>query len=208
MRIVFERVTTDGGLRDHSLILDIHGVTLLKTNDNELGKAILNAIIGLDEVISGNLTIDGIPLEEYLGVTQLPQAIGYVFDEGIMLSNLTLRENLLLPYRMIADDTADDNFNQEIGEWMRRFELNIDLDKRPDFVKPSDLKVLSFIRPLLFSPKLLLVDDPYYLLSQTQRKAVLRVLCELKADHLMLILSLDEDFVHGFGAEIVELPGE
>lgn len=206
MRIVFEKVTTDGGLSNFDLTLDIQSVTLLRAKDEDVAKAVLNAIIGLDELISGTLTIDGEKLEDYVRDIPLPKVFGYVFDEGIMLSNLTLRENLLLPYRMIADKTADDNFDAEITEWMRRFELEVDLNLRPDFVKPSIQKVLGFIRPLLFAPKLLLIDNPYYLLNDAQRKAVYRELRELKKDHLMLIISTDTDFGVGIGADIAEIP--
>ncbi|HNX37675.1 MAG TPA: hypothetical protein PKI15_04880 [Candidatus Cloacimonadota bacterium] len=205
MNVTFDKVTTDGGLQDFDLLLDIDRTLVINSTDEKRAKAILNAIIGLDEVIAGSLTIDGKTVEEYIGDQPVVSVFGYVFDEGIMLSNLTLRENLLLPYRMIRDKTADDNFDEEIVAWFKFFKLEADLDSRPDFVNPALLKILGFIRPLLFSPELLLIDNPYYLLSQEQRKAVLNALNELRKDHKMLILSTDDDFTKGFADRTLTL---
>ncbi|HPS38650.1 MAG TPA: hypothetical protein PL124_04480 [Candidatus Cloacimonadota bacterium] len=205
MNVTFDKVTTDGGLQDFDLLLDIDRTLVINSTDEKRAKAILNAIIGLDEVIAGSLTIDGKTVEEYIGDQPVVSVFGYVFDEGIMLSNLTLRENLLLPYRMIRDKTADDNFDEEIVAWFKFFKLEADLDSRPDFVNPALLKILGFIRPLLFSPELLLIDNPYYLLSQEQRKAVLNALNQLRKDHKMLILSTDDDFTKGFADRTLTL---
>lgn len=205
MKIAFENVTTSGGLRDYSLELLVDRVCVLNDPGETLGKQILNTIIGLDEIVSGNLIIDGLPVPEYLAGKALPRVFGYVFDEGVMLSNLSLRENLLLPYRMLNDEAADDNFESDVLSWMKRFGLDLDLASRPNVIRPPELKLLGFIRPLLFSPGLLLIDNPYYLLNQSQRRILLEALTRLKGAQHMLIQTSDTDFTGDFADQVIAL---
>ncbi|HRY83082.1 MAG TPA: hypothetical protein P5533_00445 [Candidatus Cloacimonadota bacterium] len=205
MKIIFDRVCSSGGLQDLSLELLVERVCVINDSTELQGKRILNTIIGLDEIISGSLTIDGIPWLEFISHQPMPRVFGYVFDEAVMLSNLSLRENLLLPYRMLNDDKADDNFETEVQDWMRQFGLSLDLASRPNVIRPPELKLLGFIRPLLFSPRLLLIDNPYYLLNEPQRCTVLEVLNRLKSSLPLLILSSDSDFNRGFAAQIIKI---
>ena len=205
MKIVFDRVYTSGGLQDFSSELVIDRVCVIDDSLGLQGKMILNTIIGLDEIVSGSLSIDGTPWGEYISHQPMPRVFGYVFDEGVMLSNLSLRENLLLPYRMLNDESADDNFETEIKGWLDLFGLSFDLSSRPNVIRPPELKLLGFIRPLLFSPNLLLIDNPYYLLNQPQRRTVLAVLNRLRERQLLLILSTDSDFTVDFADQIVKI---
>lgn len=205
MKINFEHVSSSGGLSDFSAELVVDRVCVIDDSLDLHGKKILNAIIGLDEIVSGSLRIDGTPLGEFSSRQPLPKVFGYVFDEGVMLSNLSLRENLLLPYRMLNDQAADDNFETEIKDWLELFGLSFDLDSRPNVIRPPELKLLGFIRPLLFSPSLLLIDNPYYLLNQEQRRTVLAVLNRLRERQLLLILSTDSDFSGDFADQIIKI---
>lgn len=190
------------------LRLKLDPVTVIKSANPELASGVLNAIVGLDRIESGTISLDGVPLPEVFAREALPKTFGYVFAGGIMLSNLNLRENLLLPYRLVADEDGDERFEAEAAKWMEAFELSVDLSLRPAFVRASDLKLLSLVRALIFNPRILLLDDPYYLLSQEQRKLCYRVLQSIRSEHQMLISSRDDDFCHNFGAELVDLSAD
>lgn len=188
---------------NRELILD--PVCVIRTEDNDLASSVLTAMLGMGREHSGEILIDGIAVQELILSEPLPRIFGYVFAHGIMLANLNLRENLLLPYKLIKDNSADDTFEDELAIWMERFELIVDLNLRPSMVKPSVIKILSLIRAMLFNPRILLLDDPYYLLDQKQRRRILTVLSELRSTQHMLINSSDDDFCIGFAKHSVEL---
>lgn len=188
-----------------NLRLKLDPVTVIRSANPELASGVLNAVVGLDRIQSGSIELDGLPLSEVLDREALPKTLGYVFAGGIMLSNLNLRENLLLPYSLVAEEEGYEIFDREAAKWLDAFQLKVDLSLRPAFVRASDLKLLSLVRALIFNPRILLLDDPYYLLSQEQRKLCLRVLQSIRSEHQMLISSRDDDICHGFDAELVDL---
>lgn len=188
-----------------NLSLSLAPVCVIKAAKLELATGVLNAIVGLERILEGQILIDETPLGSLLQAEALPKTFGYVFADGIMLSNLTLRENLLLPYRLVVEGEVEQTFTERAAEWMERFKLDIDLELRPAFAKASDLKLLSLIRALIFNPRILILDDPYYLLNQDQRKLCFEVLQSIRQEHFMLINSRDDDFCLMFGAEILKL---
>ena len=185
-------------------VFDLNPVCVIKQINQRLCTAILNSIVGLEDALSGEILIDGFSNRQLMEINPLPRVFGYVFDRGIMLSNLSLRENLLLPYKLIRDDSEDD-FDREVGLLLESLELRLDLSLRPAYVKDSEIKLLSLVRVLLFKPRILIMDDPYYLLSQSQRERCFRLLCSLRDNHRMLIVSEDRDFLETFGVVPIKI---
>jgi len=208
MKITFENVSSLEGIRNLDLELDLSHVTVLYDPSEILSHAILNAIVGLDELRDGQILVDGIPHWQYLDQEPQARSFGYVFDEGIMLSNLSLKENLMLPLRWLNPDLDEGETQKMIDSWMQRFDLNLDLSQRPVVYRPGELKLLSFVRTLMIAPKALLIDDPYYMLNKTERQKLYRILCNLKNSNPMLIASIDDDFGSGFADEIIDLSGK
>ncbi|MCB5277932.1 MAG: hypothetical protein PHN71_03525 [Candidatus Cloacimonetes bacterium] len=205
MIIEFKDVCSKEGLQGLSLKLSVNDVSQLYDPSENLSRAILNAIMGLDEVLSGGIYIDGVGLPQFLDAGLQASFFGYVFDEGIMLSNLSLYENLMLPIRWLHPDMDDDEINTKIKALMTLFGLNLDLSFRPVRYRAGDLKLLSFVRCLLIEPKVLLIDDPYYILNKRERSVLYRVLGLLREKYSMLIASIDDDFGRGFANEIIDL---
>jgi len=205
MVVVFDNVSSKEGLRHVSLKLWLHGVVLLHDPNENLSRAILNAMVGLDEILEGQILIDGLGMSDFLAKGPQIRSFGYIFDEGIMLSNLSLMENLLLPLRWLNSDIDEEETKELINSWMTSFGMNLDLSHRPVRYHPGELKMLSFVRTLLIAPKVLLIDDPYYMLNKPERENLLKILTQLKASYPMLIASLDDDFGHGFADRIIDL---
>lgn len=65
--------------------------------------------------------------------------------------------------------------------------------------------MLSFVRTLLIAPKVLMIDDPYYMLNKPERENLFRNLRALTSSYPMLIASLDDDFGDGFADQIIDL---
>jgi ABC-type sulfate/molybdate transport systems ATPase subunit len=205
MIVEFDSVYSREGLQGLSLRLDLQHVTLLYDPSENLSRAILEAMLGLDEIISGNIYFDQVPLDSFISEGPQISKLGYVFDEGIMLSNLSLKENLLLPLNWVNPELDQAQADALISKWMNAFELKLDLRQRPVFCRQGQLKLLGFVRTLLVEPKLLLIDNPFYLLNKTERKALYRILMQLRSSYPMLIASIDDEFGAGFSNEVIDL---
>jgi ABC-type transporter Mla maintaining outer membrane lipid asymmetry ATPase subunit MlaF len=206
MLIEFDHVTTDTTLSDFSLEIRLEGTVVILDPSEELSRSILSTLVGLDKVLAGEIRIDGQEFNRYFEDKDLPKVFGYIFDKGIMLSNLSLRENLLLPYRWFnPGERKLKDFERELVQWLQAFELKIDLDQRPSVFKPAILKMVSYIRTLMLKPKILVIDDPYYILNKTERCVIRRVLSQLQQTQTMLIASADDDFCPPFAGELIDL---
>lgn len=205
MIVNFANVTSHEGLKDFSLKLDLGHITQLFDPSENLSRAILNAMAGLDTLYSGEIYFDELPLHDFTLNGPQIRKLGYVFDEGIMLSNLSLLENLMLPLRWLNPDLDEAATAVRIRDWMQRFELKLDLSQRPAEYHPGQLKLLGFVRTILIEPKIFLIDDPFYLLNKIERKILFKVLSELRSSHPMVIASIDDEFGAGFASEVIDL---
>lgn len=203
MKVDIQNLCTEDGLKDFSLVLDLSGVTVLYDSQEVTSTSILYALVGLGKILDGRILIDQIPLEEY--PQPLVKSFGYVFDEGIMLANLSLLENLMLPLRWLNPEQIEAETIALIHSWMGTFGLKMDLSQRPSAYRPGALKLLSYIRTLMISPKVLVLDDPYYILNKTERTVLFEVLSRLRTGYPMLIASTDDDFFTGFADRVIDL---
>ncbi len=205
MKIEFINVSSKEGLRNLTLELKLNKVVLLRDPSENLSRAILNAIVGLDEIWGGEIRIDDTGINDFLQKEPQIRSFGYIFDEGIMLSNLSLMENLMLPLRWLNPFLNENETRELIDSWMRTFGLDLDISQRPVCYHAGELKMLSFVRTLLIAPKVLLIDDPYYMLNKPERENLFRNLRALTSSYPMLIASLDDDFGDGFADQIIDL---
>lgn len=205
MNVIFEDVCSKEGIHRLNLSLDLSHVTLLLDHMEHLSRAILNAIVGLDEIYQGEIWVDDTPLLDYLNREPQARSFGYIFDEGIMLSNLSLKENLMLPLRWLNPNLEQSEMDILIQSWMNTFELKLDLNQRPVAYRSGELKLLSYVRTLLIAPKVLIIDDPFYILNKRERHILYRVLSQLKSSYPILIASGDDDFGVGFADEVIDL---
>lgn len=205
MIFLFDNVTTDMGLKDFSLQIDLDKCTVLKDHLEETSAAVLRVIAGLERITSGHLYLNGQSIAEYLQDRPMPAVIGYVFDEGIMLSNLSIRENLMLPCRMYLPGFSEPECLQQAVQWLQRYGLDTDLELRPAALRPSRLKFLAYLRGYLLKPEVLLIDDPFYQLNKGERAVMMNILTDLKGTFRLLISSTDDEFAGDFTEQCLDL---
>ncbi len=205
MHIHLAEVCSRNSLQCFSLDFEVNGCTVIYDPVEHISASILSTLIGLDNIDTGNVLLDGIPYDDYFLNHRLISTFALVFDEGIMLSNLTIRENLLLPWKIRFPGEDITTFNGELNRWMERLELNCDINLRPAFVSPASKKFLGFIRGVMLKPKLLLIDDPFYLFNKTERNLIYGFLQSLKSEQEMLIASADDEFLGSFATNVIDL---
>jgi len=205
MHLRFDNLITSGGLNSLNLEFGTSDCTVLFDPCETVSAAILSALVGLDEIISGKLLLDGVSHEDYLNPKNLLSTFGYVFDEGTMLSNLTLRENLLLSWHKRFEGDPGQNFATELQFWMDALGLKLDTNIRPALASPAQKKFMGIVRAFMLKPRLLLFDDPYYLFNKRQRQQLFAFLSSVTERQPMLIASADDDFSLSLADQVIDL---
>jgi len=177
-------------------VLGLRGVTF-SLNDREAllimgpsgsGKTtILKAILGLVQPIHGSVRVFGVQPADEKRALEVRRRIGYLTQEGTMIKELTVWENILF-YAKGRGRKLDESLVRELAE-----ELNIKtiLDKHPDQLSGGELKRAELLMVLSDNPDLLLLDEPTSMLDAENSEVVINILSQLKDNTPMIITSHD-----------------
>ena len=136
----------------------------------------LRAIAGLEEIDSGEILIDGHPVQSRRAADR---DIAFVFQLFALYPHLTAYENIAFPLRATNEKRAVvDRRVREIAKALRIDDL---LGKRPSALSGGDMQRVAIGRALVRRPKALLMDEPMGALDAKLRE---EMRAELKHIHL------------------------
>jgi ABC-type multidrug transport system ATPase subunit len=118
--------------------------------------------------------------------------IGYFFKRGILLSNLTLQENIELPYKYFNPKSNWHLYEDKLLTWLEFFKLDVDISQRPSMVNYSIQKLISYVRNLILQPDIYVFDDPFFQLSCIFRKKIVDCLLLLKEHNNFLVMGTSD----------------
>ncbi|MFN8792297.1 MAG: ATP-binding cassette domain-containing protein [Bdellovibrionales bacterium] len=133
--------------------------------------------------------------------------IGYSFDYGGLISNQSLRDNLLLPLRyhkLLTPEAAE----SRVDEWIRRFDFTKHALERPAHVPGRLRKLTCLLRAVVHHPDLLIMDDPTVGLGAETSEEFQLLIRELRSEgHLghIFLSTYDEKFVRPFQPKLIHL---
>jgi lipoprotein-releasing system ATP-binding protein len=124
---------------------------------------LLNVMSSLDVPNSGTVRIDGDEISS-LNSDQLAQfrnkKIGFVFQSHHLLPQLSLLENVLLPYLPEKDKTVKKEAEQRALELLEFVGLSNQIHQRPGQMSGGECQRAAVVRALIHEPKLILADEP------------------------------------------------
>ena len=145
------------------------------------GKSTLLALMaGLDRPTSGEIRIDGAPIqtmsEDELALLRR-RKIGFVFQSFQLLSNLTARENVLLPIELLGLSNPfarSDELLAAVGLADRGHHY-------PSQLSGGEQQRVALARAFAARPPILLADEPTGNLDGATGRRILELLTELRA---------------------------
>ena len=136
----------------------------------------LRAIAGLEEIDSGDILIDGKPVQ---ALQAADRDIAFVFQLYALYPHLTAYENIAFPLR--AMNESKETVDQRVREAAKALRIEHLLDKRPSALSGGDLQRVAIGRALVRRPKALLMDEPIGALDAKLRE---EMRTELKRLHI------------------------
>lgn len=159
------------------------------------GKSTFLHILGcLDVPTSGKYFLDGI---DVLSVSDDERArlrsnhIGFVFQTFNLLNELTVYENVELPflYRMETPDCVD----EKVRTALDRVGLGRRLHHKPGELSGGEMQRVAIARALCVRPKIILADEPTGNLDSTNTRDVLLLFQQLHAEYNTTIILITHD---------------
>lgn len=149
---------------------------------------LLGLAAGLDRPTSGEIRIDGEPIQD-LSEDALARLrrhkVGFVFQSYQLLGNLTARENVRLPLELVDAENAA----QRADELLARVGLAERAHHYPSQLSGGEQQRVALARAFAARPAILFADEPTGNLDSTTGDTILALIEELRqADGTTLVL--------------------
>ncbi len=151
---------------------------------------LLNILGGLDSAYEGEVSYEGNTNRD-----GLIAAVGYIFQQSLLISDQTVKNNLLL----INNDSV------KIEAVMERLGISHLYDKFPAELSGGERQRVAVARALITGVKVLLADEPTASLDETNSIEIALMLSELRAEGCTVIVATHEHYFDEFADEIISL---
>lgn len=167
------------------------GETLAILGKTGSGKSTVLDLIGrLYDVSSGQITIDGVPIEQ-LHLNSLRDSIGYVPQDAFLFSD-TIKNNIMFGKANATDDEVikaakDADVHKNIKKFTKGYDTV--LGERGITLSGGQKQRVSIARAIIKDPKILLFDDCLSAVDTETEEKILRNLRELTEGKTTIIVS-------------------
>jgi len=164
---------------------------------------LLDLIAGIREPGAGAVSIAGQRLDRLSEANRRQfriSRIGLIFQAFELLEYLTVRDNLLLPYRISSAIERDADTLSRLERLAHETGISGRLDCRPDELSHGERQRAAICRALITSPTLILADEPTGNLDPENKQRVLRLLLEQVASRgtTLVMVTHDHDLLAAF----------
>ena len=149
---------------------------------------LLRIIAGLETPETGQLSIDGAPLdfcEESL--LSHRRSIGTVFQAYNLFPHLTARQNVMLPLVKVHGVQTTEA-REIVDALFERFQLSAHAERHPAELSGGQQQRVAIVRAIAIKPRFLIFDEPTSALDPEITAEVLDFIAELRADGRQLII--------------------
>ncbi len=155
---------------------------------------LLHLLACLDRPDRGSIELDGRRID------QLPESratefrrrgVGIVFQQFNLIPTLTARQNVELPGTLAGEKPAW--LRSRGDELLSRLGLAERADHRPDALSGGEQQRVAIARALLFSPPLILADEPTGNLDSASSERLWALLAQIAAEQQMLVVMVTHE---------------
>jgi NitT/TauT family transport system ATP-binding protein len=159
---------------------------------------ILKLVAGLLKPTSGVVLINDKEVSGGQGADQ-PIRIGLAFQNPTMMPWLTIRENIMLPLKIVQPFRQEyarkkkTDYSEKAEALLAKVGLKGLGDKRPWQLSGGMLQRASLCRALIHEPQILLLDEPFGALDQFTREELWDIMQTLWIEHKPTVLLVTHD---------------
>ncbi|MEZ5317545.1 MAG: ABC transporter ATP-binding protein [Vicinamibacterales bacterium] len=202
-----KRYDTRGGvsiLEDVSFSWD-RGQSVAVMGPSGSGKSTLLYLLGaLEPPSSGTVTLDDVDpytLGEREQARFRSERVGFIFQDHLLLPQLSALDNVLVPTVVAAGETTAAELRARARELLVEVGLGERLDHRPAELSGGERQRVAIARALIGRPTLLLCDEPTGNLDRATSDAVADLLLALHEQRrtILVVVTHSRDLASRFG---------
>lgn len=169
---------------------------------------LLNIIGGLDRDYSGTCTVEGNDLAT-LSDSALSEfrnrQIGFIFQHFSLLDHMTAQENVTLPAMFTRGTLPIADPQARALELLGKMGIAEKADARPNNLSGGQKQRVAIARALLYSPKLLLCDEPTGALDSVTGRQIIETFQQLNREGFTVVIITHETRVSTAADRVIRI---
>lgn len=158
----------------------------------------LRCLNKLEEPTSGEIIVDGIPLNSEINVNAIRREVGMVFQRFNLFPHMTAIQNVVLAPEVVRKTNKTEA--RKIGlELLEKVGLSDKADEYPDRLSGGQQQRVAIARALAMKPKIMLFDETTSALDPEMVGEVLAVMKDLAREGMTMVVVTHE---MGFAREV------
>ena len=159
------------------------------------GKSTLLHLLGaLDKPDNGEIVIAGKAIhamDDKAATAFRRTGLGIVFQQFNLIPTLTARENIELP-GLLAGDRAE-KLHKRSSDLLEKLGISARAEHRPDALSGGEQQRVAIARALLYSPPILLADEPTGNLDSASSAKLWTLLADIAKEQRMLVVMVTHE---------------
>lgn len=190
-------------INDISLDLPERGMVAIFGKSGCGKTTLLNVIGGLDRFSGGSLTVNGQSIREDTDALR-NREMGYIFQNYNLCRDVSCYDNVANALRLCG---MRDGW--EMRERVSAALANVGMEgfenRTPDSLSGGQQQRIAIARAIVKNPRVILADEPTGNLDEANTVLVMDLLREIARDHLVLLVTHEEDLVDHYCETVIEL---
>jgi len=194
-------------LSDINYKLDQGEVVVLLGRSGSGKSTLLNILGGFDREYAGTYMLDGESMKEKTEReidTIRKRRIGFVFQQYVLLNNLTVLENVEVALKVIGVVNQGSRKRAALHA-LKLVGLRDHADKFPYQLSGGQKQRVAIARAFVKNPDIIIADEPTAALDSRTSKEILDLLRDLCRTKLLLIATHNKAIVRDYGSRVIEL---
>jgi ABC-type polar amino acid transport system ATPase subunit len=194
-------------LHDFSVDFSSEGVTVILGPSGTGKSTLLRCINGLEHIDQGDILVEGLSVKDKRNLRKIRLTCGMVFQTTVLFPHLNVMDNLIMsPVHLLR-------MSKKEAEEKARFYLNkvglFNKEKsRHNELSGGEQQRIAIARALMMNPRALLLDEITSALDPEMSSEVLRILEQLVADGVcMLVVTHEMSFAQHVASRVLFLEG-
>ena len=194
-------------LSDINYKLDKGEVVVLLGRSGSGKSTLLNILGGFDRDYAGNYLLDGESMKEKTEReidTIRKRRIGFVFQQYVLLNNLSVVENVEVALKVIG--VVDQGSRKRAAlHALKLVGLRDHAEKYPYQLSGGQKQRVAIARAFVKNPDIIIADEPTAALDSRTSKEILDLLKDLCRTKLLVIATHNKAIVRDYGSRVIEL---
>ena len=194
--MVFEYPDSDFSLRASSLDIDAGQMAAVIGPSGSGKTTLLHLAAGILLPTGGSVQVSGEEISRRSDAERRGfriANIGLIFQEFELLEYLTVRQNILLPYRINPALKLNGAARDQAASLAQSMGISEVLDRHPNRLSQGERQRVAICRALVANPKIVLADEPTGNLDPKTSRTIVQVLLDQAAARKATVLMVTHD---------------